>query len=166
MQACAGCGLRTGRRHNCFLLPSLKACAVLSSRMPSGQAQKEFSINQAMTLIDTFMQGRVEDILATPPSIAAEGECYLISSPATDEWAGHDDQLAARIAGEWHFVSPRDGLTIYNVSAGNILHYKAGWQSPVEPVSATGGTTVDAEARQMLESLVEALKNAGIFANL
>lgn len=132
----------------------------------SGQAQKEFSINQAMTLIDAFMQGRVEDVLATPPSIAAEGKCYLIASPATDEWAGHEDDLAARIAGEWHFVSPRVGLTIYNVSAGNILHYNAGWQSPVEPAQASGGTTVDAEARQMLEGLVEALKKAGIFANL
>ena len=130
----------------------------------SGQAQKEFFLNQALSVVDALLQRRVEQVQADPPSDPAEGSCYIVASPATGEWAGKEDDIAVRIGGEWHFITPRGGETLFDAGSGALIHYDSGWSSPVEPVAANGGTTIDAEARQMLNELVEALKNAGIFA--
>ena len=111
------------------------------------------------------MQRRVETISSTPPLDAPEGACFLISQPASGEWAGQEDHIAARIGGEWHFTAPQNGMAFFDADTGKLLYYNLGWQSPIEPSAASGGTTVDVEARQVLGELIEALKIAGVFPN-
>ena len=78
---------------------------------------------------------------------------------------GREDELAIFLGGTWHFVEPQTGLSVFDESAGALLHFNASWHAPVQPIQATGGSTIDTEARQMLADLIEALQKSGIFAN-
>ena len=129
----------------------------------SGQAQKEFYLNQALSVIDTVLQGGVSTSLFAPPSAANEGEAFRVLSPATGVWAQREDQLAIWIGGAWHFVQPTIGMTIFDRSASSMLHFNSGWQNASEPAVPVGGTTVDTEARAAVSGLVQALKKMGIF---
>ncbi len=108
------------------------------------------------------MSSAVVDSLQTPPATVEEGACYRILPGATGEWAGHDDEIAARISGGWHFFSPFEGLRIQDVAARKQLYYASAWQAADAPEDPSGGTTVDVEARQALSQLIETLKLAGI----
>lgn len=129
----------------------------------AGQAQKEFTVNQAITMIDSLLAGVVKDSMASPPQSATDGECYRISAPATGEWTTHEDAIALRIAGSWQFVEPIEGMSIFDQGAGQRLHFGQSWTAASEPAPATGGSVIDVEARQALGSLIEALRNIGIF---
>ncbi|MHA7820400.1 MAG: DUF2793 domain-containing protein [Erythrobacter sp.] len=131
----------------------------------SGQAQKEFFINQSFVVIDALLQHGVIDSLETPPSDASEGQCFRILANATGDWAGHDDELVVRVANAWHFVLPLEGMRVFDRNAAAMLHYNAGWQAATEPTVPDTGSTVDAEARTVLTELIEALRKIGIFAN-
>jgi len=107
----------------------------------------------------------VKDSLDAPPSTVDEGDCFRITVAASGEWIGHEDELAIFLGGAWHFVAPQTGLSVFDENAGALLHFNAGWHAPAQPLQATGGTTIDSEARQMLADLIEALQKSGIFAN-
>lgn len=130
----------------------------------SGQAQKEFSLNQAFTIVDAMLQRGVVSSLNTPPSPAEEGDCYRVLSGATGEWLGHEDSLAIRIGGAWHFVTPKAGMTIFDQTSEQMLLFNAGWVTATGPANPTGGATVDTEARAAISELVEALRIMGLFA--
>lgn len=93
-----------------------------------------------------------------------EGECFRITAPATGSWAGHADCLAVRVAGDWHFLSPADGMTVYDRAAGHLLAFRAGWNVAQAPTLPMGGSVIDAEARAALAALVQALGGLGILA--
>ena len=114
-------------------------------------------------MLDCLMQMAVNESRPTPPTAAAEGECYRITATATDEWAGHEDELAVRLGAVWQYVSPQSGMRVYDRSLGAMLHYDSTWNFAVEPTEPAGGTVVDAEARQAIEELVEALRMLGVF---
>lgn len=130
----------------------------------SGQAQKEFFINQALSTLDSLLQLAVDDTLADPPATPIDGECYRVAPEATGDWTGMDDKLALRIAGAWQFIMPRDGARIYNRASGHIMLFDAGWSAVSGPPSPSGGSMVDAEARAAIDGIIQALRNAGIFA--
>lgn len=131
--------------------------------MPSGQAQKEFFVNEAHVLTDWLLHAAVEGDLGTPPANPLDGQCWLVSSPATEDWAGQEDHLACRFDGQWHFIAPLDGLRVLNRANGQIANYFDGWQRAVEPIPPTGGPVVDSEARDSISAILAALKQAGIF---
>lgn len=83
---------------------------------------------------------------------------------ASGAWEGKDDQLAIRLGGSWHFIVPPPGLTIHDQASGQHLHFKDGWQSASLPGQATGGATVDAEARALLAQVIDALAKLGLVA--
>ncbi|WP_299195006.1 DUF2793 domain-containing protein [uncultured Erythrobacter sp.] len=130
----------------------------------AGQAQKEFFVNQAFSLIDSLMTGTVKESLDTPPIAPIEGESFRIVAPASGDWAGHDDELAIFVGGAWHFVAPQSGMRVFDQQADAFVHFSSGWQVPVEPTQPSGGSTIDAEARQIIAELIEALQKSGVFA--
>ncbi|GAA6212220.1 hypothetical protein NBRC116602_19610 [Hyphomicrobiales bacterium 4NK60-0047b] len=76
----------------------------------SAQAQKHVTHNDAITNLDILTQLTVEDKdLSTPPSSPVEGNCYIIASGATAEWASKENQLAAWQDGAWRFYEPTEG---------------------------------------------------------
>lgn len=129
----------------------------------SGQAEKEFYVNEAHALTDALLHCAIEGIGDTPPAAPDEGDCWLIGPAPTGEWTGQSGRIASRQFGNWLFAGPRDGLTVLNRSTGQILRFHAGWIAPTAPAAPTGGTTVDSQARAAVAALLAALSEAGIF---
>ena len=129
----------------------------------SGQAQKEFKINQSLAIIDTVLQQGVSGSLSTPPVSPDEGDCYRILSPADGAWIGQEEKLAVRVGDAWHFVEPFIGFTIFDRGTSSMLHFNNGWQSASEPSMPSGGDTVDTQARAAISDLIQALRKMGIF---
>ncbi|KEO87748.1 hypothetical protein EH31_06225 [Erythrobacter longus] len=88
---------------------------------------------------------------------------YRVLENATNEWLNHDEEIAIWLGEAWEFISPANGMMIFDQMAGMQLRYYGNWQAAVEPAAPSGGTTIDTEARATIDSLIEALRNAGIF---
>ena len=131
----------------------------------AGQAQKEFFINQSSSMIDSLMMKCIDNSIASPPNEPVEGATYRIATSAQGDWSDHEDEVAIFVGGAWVYVPPFDGMTLFDRTLGAFLHYQSGWQAAEEPIEATGGSTVDVEARQMINELVEALRKVGIFSD-
>ncbi|MEM9310489.1 MAG: DUF2793 domain-containing protein [Pseudomonadota bacterium] len=132
----------------------------------SGQAQKEFFLNQSLTIIDSLLCQSVEDTLDEPPADAQDGQCFIVSTSPSGDWAGHSSKIAVRIAESWHFVDPIDGLEVYDQAARQKRVFKTVWHQVSVPAQAQGGSVVDVEARAMLAELIAALRNVGIFTEM
>ncbi|WP_162935687.1 DUF2793 domain-containing protein [Tsuneonella amylolytica] len=129
-----------------------------------GQIQKEAFVNAALTRADMLLHPVVEGESAEPPAGVAEGQCWLISTGALGDFAGHDGQIACKQSGAWLFAAPSDGMTMHDRSTGQTVTYIGGWQRPATPALPTGGSVVDVEARAAIETVVFALQQAGFFA--
>jgi hypothetical protein len=131
----------------------------------AGQAQKEFFLNQAFVLNDALLHCTVLASAQTPPEAADEAACYRVTGPASGEWAGHEGDLAIRLGEGWQFVVPQPGMTVFDIAADAAMLYRNGWQSADEPALPSGGAVIDAEARQAIFGLIEALRKLGAFPN-
>jgi hypothetical protein len=129
----------------------------------AGQAQKEVTVNAAHALIDLLLHPTVEGDADAPPSEPGQGQCWLVGSEPSGGFAGHAHSLAGFIDGTWIFAAPREGLRVYDRTAGQFLVYSNGWQRLADPDLPTGGTVVDQEARGTIATLIQALRGAGIF---
>lgn len=129
----------------------------------SGQAQKEPFINHAFSTIDALLTGVVDDSLTTPPASPVEGSRYRVLANGTDEWQGHDDEIAIHVGGAWEFVPPHEGMSLFDTTARTSFFFASGWHAAIEPSLPTGGSVIDSEARAALSLLIEALQTAGIF---
>src|SRR5437868_14364878 len=87
--------------------------------LSASQAQKEFTHNEALQLLDIVVAPAVEDgPRSDPPTSPAVGACYNVGLPATGEWAGWDHGIACFSSGGWRFVSAIEGLTVFVKDAG------------------------------------------------
>ena len=130
----------------------------------SGQAQKEFFVNEAFAKIDGLLHGTVLGSAASEPSSPVEGDAWLVGSTPTGTWIGHANEVAMRQGGEWRFASPIEGMSLFNTGAGQTLRWLSGsWRSPSEPASPSGGSVVDVQARDAINALIVALRNSGVF---
>lgn len=130
--------------------------------MLAGQAQKEFFVNQALSIIDAVQHGAVRASLNEPPAVADEGDCYRVTTPAVAGWAGCEDHLAVRVGGSWHFISPREGMALFDQDADTRLFFRSGWHTVEAPAIPTGGLVIDVEARAALEQLIGTLREGGL----
>lgn len=151
--------------------------------LAAGQMQKEIWHNEALATLDLVLGGTIEGAAAaTPPATPRAGSLYLVASGASGAWAGHDGQLAAWLASGWRFIVPAEGLclterltdlewrrTASGWSTGQInanqlviggLQVVGARGAPIAAVS--GGTTIDAEARACLTSILSALRTHGL----
>lgn len=133
----------------------------------SGQSQKEFFVNQAITVLDTLVQHAFDATLPEPPVDPSDGAVYRIAATATGDWAGKEDSIAVRIAGAWHIVSPAAGSLFYDRAANAfVLFDGVAWQSASAPTVPSGGSVIDVEARQTIAEMVEALREIGVFPHV
>jgi hypothetical protein len=146
-----------------FPFPAVTATLGLPLLVP-GQAQKEFFLNEALSILDAVYAHGIDGSLPAPPANAPDGASYRVTAPATDAWQGRADQLALRIGGAWHFVAPREGMSVFDRSAGQLLVFRTTWQSAAAPEAPTGGSVVDAEARAAITQVLQALQALGILA--
>lgn len=148
-----------------------------------GQAQKEFTHNEALQTLDIVAALAVEQApLADPPTAPAVGACYIVRASATGAWAGKSQSIVGFTTGGWRFVAPVEGLAAYVKSDAVWALYRQGaWETGVmrgsEVViagqqvvasraaaiaSATGGTTTDTEARAVIDEILGALRHHGL----
>lgn len=151
--------------------------------LSAGQAQKEFTHNEALQTLDVLVGGAVENgPLATPPASPAIGDAYIVDSSPTADWAGKAQNVAAYTSGGWRFVEPVDGLSLYVKSQGLWANYRAGmWEfglirgssvivggqqvvgsRAAAIVSASGGTNIDTEARAAIDEILAAMRQHGL----
>jgi hypothetical protein len=151
--------------------------------LSAGQAQKEFTHNEALQTLDMIVGGAVEDgPLVTPPASPAIGDAYIVDLTPTGDWAGHPASVAAYTSGGWRFVAPFDGISLYVKSQGLWANYRAGaWEMGLlrgssviiggqqvvgsraaAIASASGGATVDTEARATIDQILAAMRQHGL----
>lgn len=130
----------------------------------AGQAQKEAFVNESQARIDALLHGAIEGELGAPPATPADGLNWLIASGASGEWAGKSGQIAARQAGNWLYVQPRDGMRILNKATGQNIRFTGTWLAPSRPTAPSGGAVVDAEARAAVVAVIACLTVAGVVA--
>ncbi|MEX0853646.1 MAG: DUF2793 domain-containing protein [Bauldia sp.] len=109
--------------------------------LAAAQAQKHVTHNEALRRLDTVVQLSVIDsALTDPPASPAEGDRYIVASPATGAWTGEEADLAAFIDGGWQFLEPDVGWLAFDVAAGALLVRAA---SAWEAAGGLLGGTVD-----------------------
>jgi Protein of unknown function (DUF2793) len=148
-----------------------------------GQAQKEASHNEALTLLDAALHasvaGNPTDEIPPDP---APGESWIVGPAATGAWGGRAHHLATWTDGGWRFVAPVPGMTVWKLDADYRLHWTGtAWSDGNWPVAAltigdqqvvgprleavpspSGGTIIDVEARAAVESVIVALRTHGL----
>lgn len=147
-----------------------------------GQAQKEVYHNEALAAVDAVLHACVDDEPSTePPAEPVAGDSWLVAAGATGDWLDQDDSLATWTEGGWRFTMPIAGMTVWNGSAGHWLHWSGtSWVAgcPVQALlidgdqvvgprqpdipSPSGGTTIDVEARAVIDLLIVTLKTHGL----
>jgi hypothetical protein len=128
----------------------------------TGQAQKEAYVNEAHSLIDAVTQCTIEGSASAPPAAPVNGTNWLVATGATGDWAGQDGKIACYQSGNWLFITPFDGLRMFNRSTHQFIHYSGTWTVPASVIAPSGGTTIDTQARTTLANLISALQTAGI----
>lgn len=130
----------------------------------SGQSQKEAFVNEGLVLLDALMHCIVEGEANSPPVTPIEGSAWIVGQSPVGDWSGLAGKLACRVAGQWVFVTPQDGMRIMNRLTGQTMRRLSGtWLVPAAPNSPSGGSVVDAEARSVLNALIQRLRDAGVF---
>ena len=148
-----------------------------------GQAQKEFTHNEALQTLDAIVAGAVEEApRVAPPTEAANGACYIIDEGATGDWAGKSQSLAVWTSGGWRFIAPVEGLSMYERGSETLAAFRNGsWefgilrgsllvlegQQVVGPRAAAidspaGGAVIDAEARAAIDAILNTLRQHGL----
>lgn len=156
-----------------FALPLLHA----------GQAQKEMSHNEALTLLDALTQSCVVEVGGNaPPVDPVPGDCWIVGSVPSGDWAEHPGAMAMWTGGGWRFVAPRVGMAVWSIMDEAFARYDGtAWQAGTvaahrvvidgeqvvgarEPAIAEpdGGSVVDVEAREAIEALIAALRAHGL----
>ena len=147
-----------------------------------GQAQKEMFHNAAFAQLDLCVQGAaIAAGVDAPPAAPGIGDCWIVGAAPSGDWAEHAHQIAGWTSAGWLFVQPREGMQLWLGAAQGIARFTGGeWRlgevhgklfiegnqvvgprsgAIAEPV---GGTTVDAEARAAIVSVLEALQSHGL----
>lgn len=151
--------------------------------LSAGQAQKEVTHNEALQTLDSLVAGSVEEPPRNdPPGSPAAGECYIVGAAPTGEWAGAAEYVAAFTSAGWRLSPPQEGMIFYVRSAGLWAAFRAGaWElgqvrgasvliggqqvvggRAAAIGSASGGSTVDSEARGVIDQILAALRQHGL----
>ena len=150
-----------------------------------GQAQKEMTHNEALTLIDALVQPVVQTVGTTaPPANPLPGQCWIIGTSATGDWAGHAAALAISTSGGWRFVSAFEGMSAWSLADGMVAVHRSGvWLigetnarklsiNGIQVVAGqqatiaapAGGMLADAESRAAIAAILMALREHGLIA--
>jgi len=135
-----------------------------------GQAQKEYTHNEAMIMIDNLINLTVLNI-AHDPEIAMQSATdvenqgsknWLIGKNATGAWRDRSDQIAVKLDSGWRYLEPIESMTIYNAALNNRMIYKElDWHIAPILTNADGGDTIDFQARESINEIIELLRLFG-----
>lgn len=87
------------------------------------QAQKHVTLNESLRFLDQLVQSSCEAMLTAPPASPVNGNCFIVLSPATDEWAGHENAIAGWYDGAWQFAAPQPGWRTFVRSDSRVRYW-------------------------------------------
>jgi hypothetical protein len=119
---------------------------------------------------------------AAPPDAFAPGQAWIVGAAPTGAWTGHAHALAAATDGGWRFVGPLAGMRVWDKAAGVPRQWDgsawsdgriacAGLEIGGKAVvgerlptvaNPSGGTIIDAEARDAVTAEIATLKSHGL----
>lgn len=119
----------------------------------AAQAQKHVTHNEALRMLDAVVQLSVKDKdLSVPPATVADGDRYIVATPASGVFAGKEGQIAAFQDNAWMFYAPLVGwLTwiideerLYVFNGTSWVAFVGSGGGEVNPASLIGvNTTAD-----------------------
>ena len=148
-----------------------------------GQAQKELFHNEALLRADALLHPAVEGgPVAAPPADPLPGQSWIVADGASGALSGHDGELAVWTGGGWRFVAPLAGMLVWQKAAARWVHWTGeAWSGGELPASAlvvdgeqvvgprqasvpspSGGTIIDAQAREAVSAVIVALRSHGL----
>lgn len=151
--------------------------------LAAGQAQKEFTHNEALQRIDALVQPVAQSAdFSSPPGTPVVGACWIVGEAPMGAWAGHSGEIALWTGGGWRFAVPAEGWRCHVLDRGAAMHHDGeGWTDGAvrtdgiyvggdkiigsrmdDIVSPTGGTVVDGQARAAIDALLETLRTHGL----
>lgn len=146
-----------------------------------GQAQKEFTHNEALLMIDTIMNLSVRAVSNDP---AAAGQIsraidesdneenipqsWLIGDAPTDIWENHPKQIAIWSSNGWRYIRPFEGMQIYHHDDRyQIIYTDNQWK--VAPsmdkallTDGDDGANIDHQARDTIRLILAILEQFGL----
>ena len=128
----------------------------------SGQSQKEFYFNEAISLADILMQPTVQGESNIPPVTPVDGDCWIVGTQPSGAWDGRAGSLAGFQSGQWLFITPRDGMRAFDLNLQAERFFNQGWSVPTPVVAPSGGNVIDTQARNAIAGLIASLVSAGI----
>jgi len=85
------------------------------------QSSKYVTHNEALTILDALVQCSMIDMTTTPPGSPNDGDCYIVTSVATGDWAGQEDDIAYYDGSSWDFNTPEEGWRAW-VRDENVMY--------------------------------------------
>lgn len=109
--------------------------------LPEGVLDPAPATNNAIRVFDDVVQCAVISMaLTAPPVSPADGDRYIVASPATGDWALHENDMASFVAEgtEWEFYAPTQVNYVLN-QADQLLYLFDASSSPGSWAPLTGG---------------------------
>lgn len=111
--------------------------------MAQTQNSRYLTFNELAFAVNVLQTGVLDRDLTSPPGSPAEGDAYIVDSPATGAWAGHENDIAFYFGGVWNFLEPQlaQGNGIYVSDEDIRVRWSSG--SPMGYVEDQGGGSGD-----------------------
>lgn len=130
----------------------------------AAQAQKEITHNEALVVVDALLPGCIEAIASDPALLDPEaGMVWIVGPSPLGAWVDRTAQIAIFTTGGWRFAPAVHGMRMFDRSAGTVRTYDGtAWPAPPAVADASGGVTIDIEARATLAALLSILRLHGL----
>ncbi len=107
-----------------------------------------------------LLQPIVEGETGTPPSDPKPGDCWIVIG-GSDGFELHENELACWQQGQWTFLHPVHGMSVYDRSLDAARRFSEGWSRPAQIDLPSGGSTVDTQARDAIDQIISSLRLSG-----
>ncbi len=140
--------------------------------LATGQAQKEFTHNEALLLIDNLMHIVVEGVANDPidatPTLLSDtdnhnDQAWLIGDTPIGDWEQKSNQIAIWTSGGWRYVIPNDSMQLFNLEIGARMVFRNGvWEYGYTVMFPLEGDVIDSQARESIQSIINILQLFGL----
>lgn len=134
-----------------------------------GQAQKEYTHNEALLLVDSLLNPSVRSIIDDPEAIddsqniSNETRAWLISDMPSGIWSQRANEIAILTANGFRYIEPIAGMRIFNEQSDCLMIYKdMSWYIAPTLAAPTDGSVIDSQARDSISAILDNLRQFGL----